>query len=261
LTDHDTLEGYSRIDPSELSGIQIVTGVEISVDLPKGAPVPGGCHVLGYGIRLDDPELNRTLATLRDHRKNRNPRIIERLNQLGCPLDMETVLQEAGDAQIGRPHIAQSMVRKGYVQTIDEAFDRFLGTGKSAYIPKFRLDAASAIRLIHEAGGVSVLAHPGLIPVKSRVQTIEIIRMFRDLGLRGVEVYYPEHTTEDTRLFLTAATDMGLLVTGGTDFHGRLKPRIRLGTGEGDFFVPYRIYLKLCEAIDLHGTSYRPSGI
>jgi hypothetical protein len=249
LTDHDTLDGYNQIDADLASDIQIVTGVEISVDIPSTFLISGGCHILGYGIRLDDPDLNHALSTLRKTRKDRNPKIIERLNQLGFPLGMTDVCQDIGDAQLGRPHIAQAMVEKGFVHSIDEAFDRYLGTGKPAYVNKYRLDVETSIRLIRHAGGAPVLAHPGLLKADSFEQIAALIHRFCQFGLAGLEVFYPEHTPEDMDRFTTLAHQTGLIMTGGTDFHGRLKPTIQLGLGEGDFFVPYTLYENLLSVI------------
>ena len=122
--------------------------------------VAGSFHILGYGIRLNDPALNQTLETLQHARENRNPFIISRLNAMGLDITLEEVIQASGEAQIGRPHIAQLMIKKGFVRTIDEAFDVYLGFNKPAYVDKYRLDCQKAIEMIIEAGGIPVLAHP-----------------------------------------------------------------------------------------------------
>lgn len=253
LTDHDTVDGYYQIDAGLTSGIRIVTGVEISVNLPRDFSILGGCHILGYGIHLDDPDLNHALFTLRDTRKTRNPKIVDRLNQLGVPISMADVCRDAGDAQIGRPHIAQAMIKKGFVESIDDAFDQYLGTGKPAYVDKYRLAAETAIQLIHNAGGVPVLAHPGLLKIASFEQLAGIITGLCQIGLAGIEVFYPEHAPEDMDRFMTIARQSGLIMTGGTDFHGRLKPEIQLGVGRGDFKVPYSVYESLLKGIQLQG--------
>ena len=201
--------------------------------------------MLGYSIRLDDKKLNQTLATLRRARKNRNPAIISRLNNLGIPLTMDEVRKEAGTGQLGRPHIAQALVNKGVVAAIDEAFEKFLGTGRPAYVDKFRIECIQAIEIILGAGGIPVLAHPGLLNCKSDDAFDHLIAGLKEMGIRGVEVYYPGHTSAQTRLFAGLARRHDLLMTGGSDFHGAIQPEIKMGSGAGDLLVPYELYEKL----------------
>ncbi|UCD77820.1 MAG: PHP domain-containing protein [Desulfobacterales bacterium] len=246
ITDHDTVSGSKEalrcgIPPS----LGFLTGVEISAAPPPFYPGSGSFHLLGYSIRLDDTELNQSLATLRQARKNRNPAIIDRLNDLGIPLTLEEVRKEAGAGQLGRPHIAQAMVKKGVVATIDEAFDKFLGTGRPAYVNKYRIECIQAIEGILGAGGIPVLAHPGLLDCKSDDQFDQLITGLKEMGIQGVEVYYSEHTPKQTRLFAELAQRHNLLMTGGTDFHGAIQPEIEMGSGTGNLFVPYELYENL----------------
>jgi predicted metal-dependent phosphoesterase TrpH len=246
ITDHDTLAGSkealrSGIPPS----LGFLTGVEISSTPPPFYPGSGSFHLLGYSIRLDDPKLNRTLEKLQQARKKRNPAIINRLNELGISITLDEVRREAGQGQLGRPHIAQLMVKKGAVASIDEAFDRFLGTGKPAYVDKQRVECVKAIEIILSAGGVPVLAHPGLLDYKTENQLDELIGKLKKTGIQGVEVFYSGHTPDQTRLYAELAKRHDLLMTGGSDFHGAIQPDIEMGSGRGDLIVPYELFEKL----------------
>ncbi|MGB9436942.1 MAG: PHP domain-containing protein [Desulfobacterales bacterium] len=246
ITDHDTVAGskealLSGIPPS----LEFLTGVEISATPPSFYPGSGSFHLLGYSIRLDDPQLNRTLEKLQQARKNRNPAIINRLNELGISITLDEVRREAGEGQLGRPHIAQLMVKKRAVASIDEAFDRFLGTGKPAYVDKQRVECFKAIEIILAAGGVPVLAHPGLLDYKTDNQLDELIGELKKAGIQGVEVYYSGHTPDQTRRYAELAKRHDLLMTGGSDFHGAIQPEIEMGSGQGDLIVPYELFEKL----------------
>jgi len=246
ITDHDTVAGskealLSGIPPS----LEFLTGVEISATPPSFYPGSGSFHLLGYSIRLDDPQLNRTLEKLQQARKNRNPAIINRLNELGISITLDEVRREAGEGQLGRPHIAQLMVKKRAVASIDEAFDRFLGTGKPAYVDKQRVECFKAIEIILAAGGVPVLAHPGLLDYKTDNQLDELIGELKKAGIQGVEVYYSGHTPDQTRFYAELAKRHDLLMTGGSDFHGTIQPEIEMGSGQGDLIVPYELFEKL----------------
>jgi predicted metal-dependent phosphoesterase TrpH len=248
ITDHDTVAGskkalHSGVPPS----LGFLTGVEISSTPPPFYPGSGSFHLLGYSIRLDDPNLNRTLEKLQQARKSRNPAIINRLNKLGISITLDEVRKEAGQGQLGRPHIAQLMVKKGVVASIDEAFDQFLGTGKPAYVDKQRVECVKAIEIIRGAGGVPVLAHPGLLDYKTENQLDEMIGKLKNVGIQGVEVYYSGHTPDQTRLYAELAQRHGLLMTGGSDFHGAIQPEIEMGSGLGDLIVPYELFEKLIQ--------------
>ena len=243
ITDHDKVEGSKEalrlgIPPS----IKFLTGVEISASPPAAINCFGSFHILGYALRLDDTELKTTLAVLQKARKNRNPGIIRRLNNLGFVFSLNDVTTEAGQGQLGRPHIAQFMVKKGFVDSIDEAFNKYLAQGKPAYQKKFRIDCQRAIDLINGAGGLPVLAHPYLLNLKREFDLEKLIIVLKDMGLKGIEVYYPEHPPQKTDYYIELAKKHDLLMTGGTDFHGSLTPNTQMGTGKGEFFVPYSLY-------------------
>jgi len=248
ITDHDTLAGSSEALTIGIpAGLNFLTGVEISAASPPFYHHAGSFHLLGYAIKLDDLILNQTLAKLQTARKNRNPAILARLNALGIAISFDEVCEESGDVQLGRPHIAQTMIRKGIVSSMDEAFDQFLGTGKPAYVDKYRIECSKAIGAILGAGGIPVLAHPGLLEYESDDQLDELIGQLKQIGIRGVEVFYSEHTADQIDLFAGLARRHDLLLTGGTDFHGSIHPDIEMGSGKGNLSIQYELYQKLIE--------------
>lgn len=239
VTDHDTVEGVeAALEEGLALGLEVIPGVEISVDFIKET------HILGYLINPYNSNLQITLKKLREFRKKRNPLMVERLNQLGFAINLEEVQQEAGGNVIGRPHIAKVLVNKGYVESIQEVFELYLAQGKPGYVPKEKLTAREAIRLIKDAEGVPVLAHPKLLQLSSR-DLEEAIQHLVGLGLRGIEAYYSSHSEEETQYYLQLAERYNLLLTGGSDFHGSNKPEIKLGKGMGNLAVPYHLLVQL----------------
>ena len=246
ITDHDSLEGSKEAFRAGIpSPIKFLSGVEISAAYPPFLSGSGSFHILGYGIQLDDNSLNQRLDKLRQARKNRNPEILKLLKKLGYPLTLEEVRREAGEGQLGRPHIAHAMINKGYVKTMDEAFERFLGTDKQAYVNKYRIECVEAVQAIREAGGIPVLAHPGLWGIKSQNEMNLLVGKLKELGIAGIEVFSPEHTPQQMKSYAELAKHFDLLMTGGTDFHGSMTPGIKMGSGNGDLFIPYELYEKL----------------
>ncbi len=250
ITDHDTLDGSKEalgygIPPS----IKFLTGIEISATPPPSFSCPGSFHILGYGFDMDDPVLNRSLSRLKASRKSRNPRILELLSKMGIELTLNEVRDLAGDSQLGRPHIAQLMVKKGFVRSIDEAFDKYLGKGKPAYVDRFRFDCEKTIQTILDAGGIPVLAHPFLLNMNDEKIFDGLMAVLTEMGLRGLEVYFPEHTADLVDYYTRIANRYNLLMTGGTDFHGDVKPEIKMGSGRGNLFIPYELYEKLISAL------------
>lgn len=240
LTDHDTLEGVPRfLAACRAEGIEACSGVEISAEFN-----PGTMHMLGYFVDPANAPLADALINIRDGRRLRNLKIVEQLRALGCDMTYEECAAEAGGDVVGRPHIALVLEKKGYVKNKDEAFEKYLAKGKPGYVPRFRLLPAECVKIIREAGGVAVLAHPFTLQLKPE----ELRRAVADLaaaGLGGLEVHYSEHTDEQTRQYRELAVESGLVVTGGSDFHGRITPDIRLGRGFGRLEIPDAAFAQL----------------
>lgn len=246
ITDHDTVAGCKQVYKNGIPGsTRFISGIEISAASPSFFPCPGSFHILGYGINIEDASLNQTLETLQKARTNRNPKIIELLNKMGFAMSFAELLDFAKDSQIGRPHIAGLMKQKGYVESIHEAFDKYLGNNKPAYVDKYRISCEQAVDTIKNSGGIPVLAHPGLLKPVSQIPFDQAVPKLKSIGIQGIEAYYPSHSKEQTQVFLQTAKRFDLLITGGTDFHGAVSPGINLGTGRGDFFVPYSLYKEL----------------
>ena len=241
LTDHDTVAGLPRfLAAGEGRDIRLVPGVELSVDCPHGV-----MHMLGYWMDTENVELVRQMEWIRDGRNLRNRGILEKLNGLGLELTWEEVTGFAGEDVVGRPHFAQALIARGYAKEKNEVFDRWLGTGKPAYVDRPRLTAESAVELIRAAGGVAVLAHPFTL----RIGKEEMAALFQQLagaGMAGVECYYSEHSADLTQLYLAMAREAGLVPTGGSDFHGaEVSPGIQLGSGFGGLNVPDGVLAEL----------------
>ena len=213
LTDHDTVAGVAAAEEAGSAlGVRVVPGVELSA--MDGARE---VHVLGLHVAADG-DLERQLAAFRTARHARAVRIVERLNQLGVPVTVDSVLTNAAGGAVGRPHIARAMVDGGWVRDTRDAFDRFLGAGRPAFVPKLRLSVADAIQLIHRAGGLAILAHPGPDGTRARVEALVAA------GLDGLEVRHPGHGAEDVARLGALVDHFGLVPSGGSDWHG---------TGEG----------------------------
>lgn len=225
LTDHDTVDGLEEAqEAGAADGVEVVAGVELSVGI-RGADV----HLLGYLFDPASPSLRRLLEEGRASRDERNPRILARLRAAGVPVTMDDVAAEAGRSTgLGRPHIASALVRLGAVASVKEAFDRYLAEGRPAFVPRSRLDPRRAIRALHEAGGLAVLAHPVTIPAPYRDAAVLDLA---DAGLDGVEVVHPKQDAAVRARLGDLAASRGLATTGGSDFHGAAKPDVALGTG------------------------------
>ncbi|MBB6051894.1 PHP domain-containing protein [Armatimonas rosea] len=226
VTDHDTTAGVAEAQAAALGyGMQFLAGVELSAE---GAP--GKCHLLGLGIDPHHAPLVTTLATLSENRRQRNLKIIARLNALGVAITLEEVIALAPrGANIGRPHIAAVLLAKGVVTDLREAFTRYLADDAAAYVEKATLSPAEAIALVHEAGGLCFLAHPGLLKLAAHETHESRVRALAALGLDGIEAYYSSYSPADEARFLRLAEKYQLLVTGGSDFHGDNKPDVPLG--------------------------------
>lgn len=250
ITDHDTMAGVRAILlPDGPKDVHVLSGVELSAVPPEPFVTTGSFHILGYGMRLDDPALNEALARVQQDRDDRNPKIIARLVELGIDITMDEVREESMGRLAGRPHMARVLVNKGYVSTIKEAFDRFLAKGRPAFVEKARLGCAKALALINRAGGVAVLAHPVSLGMDQKTLGALLAAM-KEMGLSGLEVYYPDHEPEQTRVYGDLAERLGLMITGGSDFHGSFKTDIRMGSGRGSLCVPFQVYQDILDHID-----------
>jgi predicted metal-dependent phosphoesterase TrpH len=215
ITDHDTAGGIDEaIQRGIEKGIEVITGIEIS-----SWHGDTSMHMLGYRFRHDDEQFNSRLHLLQHGRETRNARIIENLNNLGIRVELGELLRYSEYGQTGRPHIARLLVDKGVTKTVDLAFKYYLGRGAAAYAERFRFSAHDAIAMIREAGGIAVLAHPSSLDPSLR-SIPSLLKDLHKIGLDGVEVYYPSHSPKAVKALFKMAEDLGLLMTGGSDFHG-----------------------------------------
>ncbi|MEA3510097.1 MAG: PHP domain-containing protein [Actinomycetota bacterium] len=232
LTDHDTLFGIPEAQSAAAElPIELVPGVELSVD-HNGVKI----HMLAYFLEPEPGPLQSRLAMLRDGRDIRNRKIVETLNTLGYPITMHDVHRQVAGNAIGRPHIADALVAAGMVADRSEAFRDLLGDGGSAYVERTRLTATEAITLTTESGGVTSIAHPLTIdPGDSTLRSV--FEELREAGLAGIEAYYSQHSPQIRIQLAGVASDLGLVATGGSDYHGTGKPGLEIGTGHGDLVV------------------------
>jgi predicted metal-dependent phosphoesterase TrpH len=225
LTDHDTVEGCARMAAAcELNGIEFVTGIELTAE-HEGTEL----HLLAYYIDPTHPRLLSEIEHFQFVRQNRIREMVARLNDLGVPLRPDAVFALANCRSPGRPHVARALVKDGLCSSLDEAFARFLKRDRPAWVPKHKMSAAQAIALIHEAGGLAVMAHPGLN------RTDRIIPDLVAAGMDGIECFHSKHSTAVAEHYLILADQHRLLVTGGSDCHGMNKGQPLIGTVK----VPY----------------------
>ncbi len=243
LTDHDTTEGLpealeaARAYPDLL----LIPGIEMSTDVPGNE-----VHILGYFIDWHDQGFQRELARLRDSRLHRGRRMVEKLAQLGVHISWERVLAIAGAGAVGRPHIAQAMVEAGYVQDINEAFQRYLGRNGPAYVEREKLTPVEVVQLLLRVGGLAVLAHP-----RELVGELgHLLPPLKAAGLVGMEVYYQDYTPEEIEALLEWARRFDLLPLGGSDYHGLGGPQQR---EPGDIPLPDEPVQKLLELAKARG--------
>ena len=236
LTDHDTTAGLAEaLAAGPDAGIEVIPGVEISGEFEEGA-----CHILGYFIDPAAAALGRVLETAREGRRRRNAQILERLHDLGFDLTMDDVTRKQTAGTLTRAHFAAAMLEKGYVKNWDEAFEKYLGRGKPAFVGRKRVEPAEAVGAIRDAGGLAALAHPRQLN-RSVAETEEWLRRFAEAGIEAVEVSSPDHTANYAKHYGEMAQRLGLLAIGGTDWHGRADSDIRLGVGRGQLAIHYTV--------------------
>ena len=235
ITDHDTLAGYDQARPlASRAGVELLCGIELSTKL-HGHSV----HLLGYfpggdGAPSGPVDFRVWLLEMQASRRDRNVRLAARLRDLGFDIQIEEA-EALGRGMTGRPHFAQVMANKGYVANIREAFDRYLDESASAYVHRLEPQFAESVERIRRAGGISSLAHP----TRVSGDAAEVVKELAGQGLQALEAYHSDHTAAETAAYLELARRNGLKVTGGSDFHGAIKPEVKLGTGcDGNLRVP-----------------------
>ncbi len=236
LTDHDTVSGVAEaVRAGEQLGVEVVPGIEVSSDYRDN-----NIHVLGYFIDPEADALRQVMDWIRVERIARNEYVVNKMADDGFDISMEELRRMYPDAVLGRPHMAEFLVKKGYVSSIREGFALYLGEGKKYYLPKRRISLARAVDTILASGGLAVLAHPlqYRYPLE---EVIEMIEYARSLGVKALECYYSEHSPEDERWLLARAEEYGLGVSGGSDYHGTRKTHIAMGRGMGNLAIPRRV--------------------
>jgi 3',5'-nucleoside bisphosphate phosphatase len=219
LSDHDTVEGCARMKAAcDTDGIEFIPATELTAELDGHE-----LHLLGYFIETTDAKLLVELARFQEVRQNRIREMVAAIQKLGVPLREETVFEVANCRAPGRPHVARALVKVGLCKSLDEAFERFLKKDRPAWVPKFKMSATQAIDLIHDAGGLAVMAHPGLNHCDELISTLAAG------GMDGLECYHTKHPWAQAAHYEKMAEQLGLLVTGGSDCHGLSKGRPLIG--------------------------------
>lgn len=227
LTDHDTVKGLDRAEArAKLRGIEFVPGVEVSTEYRSQI------HVLGYYIDRGNASMLAVFSNMQEERKRTHERYLELLEENGFPMTDEEVRRVSGEAGIGRAHYARVMVDKGYCRSVKEAFDLYLKVGAPCYVKRDVMHTFDAVRMIHEAGGLAFFAHPHQTGLTDK-EIFSLMKELKDEGLDGVEGYYSEYTPEMGKKFRTMAGELGLILSGGSDFHAKMKPHIEIGSGIG----------------------------
>ncbi len=247
ITDHDTLSGYEEArQVAEAGKVELLCGVELTTVYERAQA--GGrawsIHLLAYfGDGLPPPVFLDWLEYWRQARRRRNERLAQKLQQLGMEISLAEV-EMLGGEQTGRPHFAELMVRKGYVRDREEAFRRYLDRGGLAYVPREKPTTVQAIQAVRSAGGVPVLAHPGRLSWDQEEEEISISQLVAQ-GLLGLEAWHPDHSPANARRYTAMAARFGLVVTGGSDFHGVYTPHVTLGATSAGARVPYEVVDRL----------------
>ena len=253
ITDHDTVAGVPEaLEAGRRLGIEVVPGIEISSDY-----LDTGAHILGYFVDPDSPALQEVIDWFIEERVTRNQAIVDKLAADGYPISIPELEEKFPNTMLGRPHIGQLLMEKGYISSVSEAFDRWLDDGKPYFVERRHLPAEDSIRLINKSGGVAVIAHP-LEYGYDRSGIEQLIRTGRELGAVGVECHYSGYTAEEETMLEGFAKAHGMVITGGSDFHGDRK-KYQLGTGTGEMKVYYQSVVDLKRRCDeLHQSKIRP---
>lgn len=242
LSDHDTVDGVKEaMTEGERIGVEVVPAIEFSVQSETET------HILGYYIDIENPKLQDMLKKVVETRRFRNRETCRKLNELGFDITLAEAEAIAPNDFIGRAHFARLLMDKGYTKSVSEGFKLYLENGKYAYCGKQTMTDEEAVRLIKECGGVACVAHLHLTK-KSDAELREFLIRLKACGLDGVEGYYTEYTPEMQAKYQALAAELGLIISGGTDFHAQMKPHISIGTGLGNLKIPYSVL----ENIKLH---------
>ena len=236
ITDHDGIASVkAALDEGARIGLEVVPGIELS------AQSETELHIVGLYIDIENAALNQALEYILTERHERNLAYVAKLAELGIPVTLEEARAEAGPGLLARAHFAKAMVAKGYVSSVKEAFDTWLGSGRPAYSSqKQAISAKEAIDIIKNAGGVAVAAHLHLMRKEDSV-LYEYLRELKSYGLDAIEGWYTDYTPEMETTYRKMASDLGLGLSGGTDFHGAMKPHIAIGRGMGNLDIPYSV--------------------
>lgn len=247
LSDHDTTQGLSEAAATANEvGIELIPAIEFSVESATET------HIIGLLIDPDNADLQNAITRAQKQRVERSYETARKLTALGMPVSFEEAAAIAGGDVIGRAHFAKVLVQKGFTSSVKEGFDRYLASGKPAYVGGHVITDREAIDIIHKAGGVSILCHPHLIKL-SDDDLFAYMKKLKGYGLDAVEGYYTEFTSEMETTFRAFAERLGLLLSGGSDFHGANKPTISIGKGYGNLKIPY----SLLEALKTRASLYR----
>ena len=223
-------------------GVEVIPAIEFSVQSKTET------HILGYFIDYNNPDLKQMLKEVVDLRIERNHVTTARLNELGFDITLEEVRALAPNNFVGRAHFARVLMDKGYTESVKEGFDKYMSVGKYAYCEKQRLTARDAVELISKCGGISFLAHPHLTKLPDD-DLRDFLLELKGYGLCGLEGYYTDYTPEMQEKYQALASELGLMISGGTDFHAAMKPHISIGTGLGNMKIPYSVLEKMKERI------------
>ena len=233
ITDHDTLDGVARTtEAAREKNIEVISAIELTAQY-NGLEV----HILGYFIDYSSSTLIKKLAVLKEVRRERIYKMVDKLKKMNIDIEAEQVFKISGSGTVGRLHLARALLEAGYVDSIYRAFHKYIGDQSPAYICGFRFNPLEAIKLIRDYGGIAVLAHP------LSLKRDDLIPLFVEYGMRGLEVYYPEYAKTMTDYYSSLADKYKLLITGGSDFHGDAKPEVKLGSIK----LPYALVEKLKE--------------
>ena len=236
LTDHDTCQGVCKAMPLAASaGIELIPGIELSTDY-HGKEV----HIVGLYIDMENEQLLKKTAEYRKCRSERNALMVEALRKEGLSITMEELVAENPDCVITRANIARFLYEHGQIKSVREAFDRYIGDHCKCYVGRLKVASTDAVRLIKEAGGTAILAHPLLYGL-SNTNLQKMIDELKPAGLDGLEAIYSTYTTGEEQQMKRLARENGLLISGGSDFHGSNKPDIALGRGRGHLYIPYSV--------------------